>query len=69
MSEMRKEYDFSQGERGKFFKKNAKYNFPVYLEDEIFDYLEKIAKRRKADVSSVVNQLLRSDIQLIESVK
>ena len=69
MNEMRKEYDFSQGERGKFFKKNAKFNLPVYLEDDIIDYIENIARKRKADVSSVVNQLLRSDIQLIESVK
>ncbi|WP_339134988.1 MAG: hypothetical protein WGN25_16770 [Candidatus Electrothrix sp. GW3-4] len=66
---MRKEYDFSQGERGKFLKKDVKLNLPVYLEDDIFDYIEKIAKKRKADVSSVVNQLLRSDIQMIESVK
>ncbi len=69
MSEMRKEYDFSQGERGKFFKKDAKFNLPVYLEDDILDYLENIARKKKADVSSVVNQLLRSDIQMIESVK
>lgn len=69
VNEMRKEYDFSQGERGKFFKKNAKFNLPVYLEDDIIDYIENIARKRKADVSSVVNQLLRSDIQLIESVK
>jgi hypothetical protein len=66
---MRKEYDFSQGERGKFFKKDVRCNLPVYLEDEVFSYLEKIAKRRKADVSSVVNQILRNDIQLIESIK
>ena len=69
VSEMRKEYDFSQGERGKFFQKDAKFNLPVYLEDDILDYIENIARKRKADVSSVVNQLLRSDIQLIESVK
>jgi hypothetical protein len=69
VSEMRKEYDFSQGERGKFFKKDAKFNLPVYLEDDILDYLENIARKKKADVSSVVNQLLRSDIQMIESVK
>ena len=44
VSEMRKEYDFSQGERGKFFKKDAKFNLPVYLEDDILDYLENIAR-------------------------
>jgi hypothetical protein len=27
---MRKEYDFSKGERGKFFRPDAKLNIPVY---------------------------------------
>ena len=66
---MRKEYDFSRGERGKFFVKDAKYNLPVYLEDEVFTYIEGIAKKRKTDISTIVNQLLRSDIQLVEAVK
>lgn len=66
---MKKEYDFSQGERGKFFVKDAKFNLPVYLEDEVFTYIEGIAKKRKTDISTIVNQLLRSDIQLVEAVK
>ena len=66
---MRKEYDFSEGERAKFYTKDARFNLPVYLDDEVFKYLENIARKRKTDVSSVVNQLLRSDIQLLESVK
>ena len=69
VSKMRKEYDFSEWERGKFYTKDARFNLPVYLDDEVFKYLEDIARKRKTDVSSVVNQLLRSDIQLLESVK
>ncbi len=69
VSDMRKEYDFSKAERGKFFQKKVKFNLPVYLEDEVFSYIEGIAKKRKTDISSIVNQLLRSDIQLIESTK
>jgi hypothetical protein len=61
--------NFSQGGRGKFYTKDSRFNLPVYLEDEVFEYLEDIARKRKTDVSSVVNQLLRSDIQLLESVK
>jgi hypothetical protein len=69
VNDMRKEYDFSQGERGKFFAKDAKFNLPVYLEDEVFTYIEGIAKKRKTDISTIVNQLLRSDIQLVEAIK
>lgn len=69
VDEMRKEYDFSKGERGKFFHKDAKLNLPVYLDDEILSFIQGIAKKRKSDVSSVVNQILRSDMQLAEVIK
>ena len=29
---MKQEYDFSKGERGKFFRENAKLDLPVYLD-------------------------------------
>jgi hypothetical protein len=66
---MRKEYDFSRGERGKFYRPNAKLNLPVYLDEEVLAFVQRIAKRRKTDLSSVVNQLLRSDMQVAEVLK
>ncbi len=61
---MKEEYDFSKGERGKFFQKDIKLNLPVYLEGEIMEFVEKIAKKKNVDVSTIVNQLLRRDMQL-----
>jgi hypothetical protein len=69
VNDMRKEYDFSKGERGKFFDNDAKLNLPVYLDDEILSFVQGIAKKRKTDVSSIVNQILRSDMQLAEVIK
>jgi hypothetical protein len=66
---MRKEYDFSKGERGKFYRPNAKLNLPVYLDEEVLAFVQRIAKRRKTDLSSVVNQLLRSDMHVAEVIK
>ncbi len=37
---MQPEYDFSNAERGKFFKDNAKLNLPVYLDDEVQIYFQ-----------------------------
>lgn len=59
MSKMRKEYDFLSRRARKFYTKDARLNLLVYLEDEVFEYLENIARKRKTDVSSVVNQLVR----------
>ena len=65
---MKKEYDFSKGKRGKFFSKNAKLNIPIYLESDVQSFVMEIAKKRKCDASSVVNQLLAKDRELDEFV-
>jgi hypothetical protein len=61
---MRKEYDFSKGERGTFYHSDIKMNIPIYLDDEVSDFVEKIASKRGIDRSSVVNELLRGDIKI-----
>jgi hypothetical protein len=66
---MKREYDFSKGERGKFFRAGAKLNLPVYLDEEVLAFVQTIAKKRKTDLSSIVNQLLRNDMHLAETIK
>ena len=66
---MKKEYDFSRGVRGKFFRPNAKFNMPVYLDDTVQQFVKRIAERKRTDVSAVVNGLLRSDMELVEAAK
>ena len=66
---MRKEYDFSKGERGKFYRSNAKLNLPVYLDPDVLRFVERIAKKKRSDVSTVVNELLKTDIQLAQTLK
>jgi hypothetical protein len=66
---MRKEYDFSKGVRGKFYRPNARFNVPVYLDSEVQRFVERIAESKRTDVSAVVNRLLRSDIELVEAAK
>lgn len=66
---MREEYDFSKGERGKFFKPNAKMNLPVYLEADVLDYFSAKAKNKGVELNTMINDLLKKDIALIEGVK
>jgi hypothetical protein len=61
---MRKEYDFSKGERGKFYKSDVKFNLPIYLDADNLQFIEKIAKRKDSDLSTVVNELIRSDREI-----
>ena len=66
---MKEEYDFSKGERGKFYQPNTKLNLPIYLEKEVLIFVEKLAAKRNKNVSFVVNQLLRSDMQIVEMME
>jgi hypothetical protein len=65
---MNRTCDFSKGERGKFYRPNAHLSLPVYLDKEVLLFVQRIAKRRKKDLSAVVNQLLRDDMQLADAV-
>jgi hypothetical protein len=65
---MKTEYDFSKGERGKFFKQGATHNLPVYLDTEVQSYLQKHAKSKGVELASLVNDLLRQDIKLIKVI-
>jgi len=66
---MKKEYDFSKGERGKFCRPNARLNLPVYLDRSVRKFVEGIASKKKCDVSTVVNDLLKSDMRMAELIE
>ena len=63
---MEAEYDFSKGERGKFYKKDAQFHLPIYLEPEVESFFTKLAKKQKTDLTQIVNNLLYKDKELIE---
>ena len=66
---MRKEYDFSKGERGKFYRPDMKLNIPVYLDEEVSAFVDKIASKKGVDRSSVVNEILKGDIKIAEAME
>jgi hypothetical protein len=65
---MKKEYDFSKGERGRFYRPDAKINLPIYLDEEVIAFIED-RTNKKGTFSSVANQLLRNNMQLAEAMK
>jgi hypothetical protein len=66
---MKRDYDFSKAERGKFYRPDAKLNIPVYLDDEVRDFVSVIAERKHSDMGQVVNDLLRSDMSLAKTLR
>ncbi len=66
---MQNEYDFSNAQRGKFFRKDAVLELPIYLDPQVRDYLAARAKDKGIEVNQLVNELLKRDIELIETAK
>jgi hypothetical protein len=65
---MRKEYNFSKGVRGKFYHKGIKLNLPVYLDKEVLAFVQTIAMKKNSDLSTIVNALIRNDMQLADTI-
>ena len=55
--------------RGKFYRPDVRLNIPIYLDEEVSAFVEKIASKKGVDRSTVVNQLLRGDIKLAEVIE
>jgi hypothetical protein len=66
-NDMKKEYDFSKAERGKFYRRGVRLNLPVYLDPEVQARLTKAAQKRRENVSALVNH--RNNCRGVESCK
>jgi hypothetical protein len=64
---MKDEYDFSNAERGKFYRPGAQLIPPVHLDPEVLSYLAARAEARGTSLNDLVNELLRKGIEMIES--
>jgi len=63
---MEKEYDFSNGVRGKFYNKDTEFQLPIYLEPEIENFFKNLAQKQKTNLNDIVNKLLLKDKELLE---
>lgn len=62
---MKREYDFSKGERGKFYRKGAKLRLPIYLDARVQSRLERIARTKGSDLGELVNEMVKKEMRLI----
>ena len=66
---MKDEYDFSNAERGKFYRPNLRLIPPLRIDPEILDFLAAHAQANGTTVNQLVNQLLRKNIQSIQATE
>jgi len=63
------EIDFSGARRGQFYQAGAQLNLPVYLEQQVQATLAALASAKGVELSTLINDLLRKDIELIEMAR
>jgi hypothetical protein len=63
---MKKEYDFTDAEQGKFYVPIEELDIPIYLDEEVKRFFLKKLKNKDVNfsLSSVVNALLLQDIEI-----
>ena len=65
---MKREYDFSKAERGKFYRRDAKMILPVYLDTTLQEKLEPLARSQGKGLGEVVNDILKNQVQLLTTL-
>lgn len=61
---MKKEYDFTNAEQGKFYSPIEKLNIPVYLDDDVKQFFMKHIKQTNFSLNATVNSLIKQDIEI-----
>ena len=65
---MKREYDFSKAEQGKFYRKGAVIKLPIYLDAKVQAQVERVARKNGKDVSQLVNKVVKKEMEFIEKL-
>lgn len=65
---MKKEYDFSNAEQGKFYRPAGQLKIPVYLDPEVENFFAKKALIKKTELDKMINSILRKEMDLIKKI-
>jgi len=61
---MKSEYDFSKGERGKFYNPEAKFKMPIYLDDDLQEFFIELSKKKKESINVLINSTIKANLKL-----
>ncbi|NLO19674.1 MAG: hypothetical protein GX121_07355 [Ignavibacteria bacterium] len=65
---MKEHYDFSEGEKGKFFVPEEKIELPIYLNDNNRNYYLELARSKNIPVSKLINNILAKERDMLNLV-
>ena len=66
---MKKHYDFSEAVQGKLYRPAQSLQIPIYLDQDVQRKLVGRDKRAAANLTKIVNAILRSQMDVVEMLK
>ncbi len=64
---MKKEYDFTNAEQGRFYRPIDELEVPVYLQPNIRNYYAEKAKEKNIDIGQLINSILLKEMKMTTS--
>ncbi len=62
---MKKEYDFTNAQQGKFYRPLNELDIPIYLDEDVKSFfVEKMKKTKDFSLNTIINSLLKQDIEI-----
>jgi predicted DNA-binding protein len=69
MDEMKEQYDFSKGVRGKFYVAEDDIRLPRYLEPVLEKRLKRVAEKAGSTPEALLNILLENELNAMEKLQ
>lgn len=63
---MKEDYDFSNAERGKFYRPNATLNLPVAVDPDVVELIDQSAEHKNIECNESIDPLLKKQQEIIE---
>ena len=65
---MKKEYDFSKAEQGKFYRPIEDLELPVYLDKKVKKFFVQKALDKNIELDKVINAILRKEMEMLKEI-
>ena len=65
---MKKEYDFSKAEQGKFYRPIEDLELPVYLDKKVKKFFVQKALDKNIELDKVINAILCKEMEMLKEI-
>jgi len=65
---MKKEYDFTNAEQGKFYRPIDELEIPIYLDKDIRTFFIDKMKEKSFSLNHLINSILKQDIEITKKL-